>query len=160
MKLNPRPFTKENNVKYETIIKNLGTIRTIAISDKLYISDDNIIFIQRSQTFLGLIRWWYKYNRINTAEFLIEMFQDIDSLISILTFIIDNQKPRKKQKRRRRTYYSIIEKKTNLINYIDKARKGLENLILTYSNDIEFCDSINTILDKYTDGPIYKPKRI
>ena len=144
----PHPFTKENNVKYESIIKNLGTIRTIAIYDKLYIAGD-IIYIHSPRTFLSVIRWWYKYNRIDTAKFLIEMFDSIDSLLSILIFIINNQNPKKKQKRRKRKYKTIIEKKNVLINSILNAKKGLENLILTYSMDKDFCISINTILDKY-----------
>ena len=144
----PHPFTKENNVKYDTIIKNLGTIRTIAISDKLYIAGDTV-YIHSPRTFLGIIRWWYKYNRIDSAKFLIEMFDSIDSLLSILTFIINNQKPRKKQKRRKRKYQAIIEKKNILMTSIHNAKKGLENLILTYSMDKDFCNSINTILDKY-----------
>ena len=144
----PHPFTKENNVKYDTIIKNLGTIRTITISDKLY-TDNDIIYIHHPRTLLGIIRWWYKYNRVDSAKFLIEMFDSIDSLLSILTFIIDNQKPKKKQKRRRKKYKSIINKKTLLINSMHNAKKGLENLILTYSDDEDFCNSINTILEKY-----------
>ena len=144
----PHPFTKENNIKYDNVIKNLGTIRTITISDKLYVADD-IIYIHTPRTFLGVIRWWYKYNRIDSANFLIEMFDSIDSLLSILTFIINTQKPRKKQKRRKRKYKTIIERKNILIQSIYNAKKGLENLILTYSDDKDFCNSINTILDKY-----------
>ena len=149
--MNPasHPFTEENNVKFKTIIKNLGTISDITISDKLYNNND-IIYIHRPRTLIGIIRWWYKYNRIDTAKFLIEMFQDIDSLLSIFTFIIDNQKPRRKQRRRNRKYKSIIEKKTLLLNSIHNAKKGLENLILTYSDDEAFCNSINIILDKYS----------
>ena len=114
MKQTHHPFTKENEVKYDLIIKNLGTISTITISDKLYISN-NSIFIQKPRTFISIIRWWYKYNRIETSKFLIKMFDDIDSLISILNFIIINQKPKRKKKRKRRRYNVIVEKK-NPIN--------------------------------------------
>ena len=148
--MNPasHPFTEENNIKFKTIIKNLGTIRKVMISDKLY-TDNDLIYIHHPRTLLGIIRWWYKYNRVDSAKFLIEMFDSIDSLLSILTFIIDNQKPKKKQKRRQKRYKSIIKKKTLLINSIHNSKKGLENLILTYSDDEDFCNSINTILEKY-----------
>ena len=147
MKQTHHPFTKENEVKYDLIIKNLGTISTITISDKLYISN-NSIFIQKPRTFISIIRWWYKYNRIETSKFLIKMFDDIDSLISILNFIIINQKPKRKKKRKRRRYNVIVEKKTRLIDLNNKATKGLQNLIITYSNDELFCNSINKILEK------------
>lgn len=142
------PFTEENNVKFNNIIDNLESISSIKVYDKLYIVN-NVISIHSPKTFIGIIRWWYKYNRSDTVGFLISMFNDIDSLLSILTFIIDNQKPRRKQQRRTRRYKVIIKKKSKLIDFINRAEKGLQNIIITYSNDEDFCNSINKVLDKY-----------
>ena len=151
------PFTKDNNNKYEYIISNLCTLSNISLSDKLYLENEQII-IHKQKTFSSFVRWWYSYNRKETCEFIVNLFSEVDSLVSILNFIINNMKHKKKKKKKKKKYNTLVNKREVLMNEISRAKIGLTNLMLTYSNDTEFCKNINIILERYRGVISYKLK--
>ena len=146
-----------NNNLSENVLTNLKILSNLKTNDKLSKDDKNILIIDSPYYGQGVARWWYSDSRDETMKHLENIinnsFKLIDNIYSsefkdITGNDIENNYyykhtiPKnyfKSENSQQLQVFSI-----ELTNSI----KGLENLKLTYKNDIAICSKIDVLIEK------------
>uniref|UniRef100_A0A6C0IXT5 Uncharacterized protein n=1 Tax=viral metagenome TaxID=1070528 RepID=A0A6C0IXT5_9ZZZZ len=111
----------------DTDILNLKTLSILEKNDKVSIKN-NIITIDSNNLFQSLKRWWYDSNRDKGIIFIENFINDIKIKIIENSCNLEN---------------SIINDiRTHLFN----SKDGLNNLKITYNNDVNINKKLDTIL--------------
>lgn len=119
----------EFNDLYKNLIINLGILKKIEITDKLYFTEDNNFRIIKNYYlfYQSIHRWWYSNNRIETINKLIDFVDNLHEIIPII----------KKKKYK----YHLLKQD------ILQALNGLENLKSTYKDDEDIEIKLNLIIN-------------
>lgn len=128
------------------LIINLKIIQNINKSDKISLIDNNIIINDGNSIFQGIYRWYSNSNRLQTIDdltFIIDKFNNIINLLSNKKNELDKLK---------NITNSHENKKKIINNYINELYKeipntilGIENLKITYKDDIEIINKLDII---------------
>lgn len=125
--------------EYSYIISNLETLTKVIKGSKLYIKD-NILYIDNTNKyFQGLYRWLYSQSRNDSLNYIESLVIKIKKMRTNLKLSLNSIKLLQKKNKKNR---NKIKKKDNLGKYITKlidninnACLGLDNLINTYVGD-------------------------
>ena len=145
-------------ITVESILTNLKIISNLKPNDKLTI-DDNILIIDRPYYYQGVTRWWNQDSRTGT---MLELEKIVNDTFNIIDNIYTSELQSKTGTTVSNNYYykrSIPEsyfKNENsqqlqsFSSELSNAIKGLQNLKLTYKNDISICSKIDVMIEKIT----------
>ena len=150
-------FNEEIKNEYEDVMNILETIINIEINDKLYVNSNDSLTIHRPNTYSSIIRWWYKYNRNNSVEYLENLYNNIiSSLNSRLINLVNLAKKSSNKKKRtvRKKIKKIKDRRVALENQLLESKKGIVNLMITYQKDDDIKKRLNSILDSILDRKI------
>ena len=129
---------------------NLKILSKIQVGDKLLYQDD--LFYIDSWTYIQPIyRWYYNESRSSTLKYLNDFIQSVFNLIEI---IYSNEMGTLEN-----NYYIQVSKPqifneenstllVNIINELQNAINGLNNIKQTYKQDIHFVSSIDILIEK------------
>jgi len=131
---------KEKEMDIETIILNMRIISEIKENDKL-VANSNCLEID-TRYIQSIQRWWYEDGRQTALIKITNIVQDLFNFID--KTYGKNEKMKNCEK--------FEEDKTHLFQRIHRilsnSIKGLENLKITYRNDIKTITKIDLIMEK------------
>lgn len=116
---------------------NLKMLSEIKENDKLYI-DDKLLKIDSPYMLQGIMRWYHDYSRNKTLDYLDTIIKNINYIYDIIS--------QKKTKNYNKEYENILQ---NLLLNINLACKGLNNLKITYKDDVYTKSKLDMIIDKF-----------
>lgn len=156
--MSDKKSTTEQNAEKESplILTNLKIISSLKPGDKLT-SKDNILVIDTSYVTQGAYRWINGDSRSSSVEFIKKVMDKAYNIIDniyMAEFEKDAEIPGKKNyysKREVNTTYFKDGNSQQLQAYsieLTNAIKGLQNLKVTYKDDIATCSKIDVVVDK------------
>uniref|UniRef100_A0A6C0HM48 Uncharacterized protein n=1 Tax=viral metagenome TaxID=1070528 RepID=A0A6C0HM48_9ZZZZ len=142
-------LSKDENNSY--FIDNLNTIANIKAGNKLYIDTTitpNMIKIDDSFMLQGIWRYYNNISRKDAIYILNKIYSDIEMYIN--TLVIKD----KERMKRNNTNIKISNALSTLIilftSKISYSIAGIEQLQITYANDVDTCEELNKIKRKGT----------
>ena len=145
-------------ITVESILTNLKIISNLKPNDKLTIKD-NILVIDQPYYYQGVTRWWNQDSRTGTMAELEKIVNDTFTIIdNIYTSELQSKTGSSIDnnfyyKRSIPESYFKNENSQQLQSFsseLSNAIKGLQNLKLTYKNDISICSKIDVMIEKIT----------
>ena len=145
-------------ITVESILTNLKIISNLKPNDKLTIKD-NILVIDQPYYYQGVTRWWNQDSRTGT---MVELEKIVNDTFTIIDNIYTSELQSKTgssidnnfyYKRSIPESYFKNENSQQLQSFsseLSNAIKGLQNLKLTYKNDISICSKIDVMIEKIT----------
>jgi hypothetical protein len=138
----------------DNCLTNLKILSKIQQGDKLYFSN-NVFSIDSPHYTQGVMRWYYAESRNNTLK-------NLDDLLSNLFITIDTIYKREMNTDQsiENNYYSRMNTTNSVfkeegsslmltfINEIKNCIEGLNNLKITYKNDVSTISAIDVIIEK------------
>lgn len=123
----------------DKILINLKIISKIRENDRIYINMDRFIIVEQNSIFLSIYRFYYSLNRNKNINNIISIFKDIFEYIN-----------------------NNIENKnlTSISNELKNSIIGLQNLKVTYKNDILIDSKLDIIIDNINNYIILINKKI
>lgn len=129
---------------------NLKILSKLQVGDKL-LYQDTLFYIDTWTYMQPLYRWYYNESRSTTLKYLNDFIQSVFNLIEI---IYSNEMGTLEN-----NYYIQVSKPqifneenstllVNLINELQNAINGLNNIKQTYKQDIHFVSSIDILIEK------------
>jgi hypothetical protein len=146
-----------NSSLSENVLTNLKILSNIKTNDKLSKDDNNILIIDAPYYGQGAVRWWYSDSRDETIKHLENIitntFKLIDNVYSSeVTNVTGNDiENNYYYKHTLPKNYFKSENSQQLQTFsieLKNSIKGLENLKLTYKNDISVCSKIDVLIEK------------
>jgi len=144
MKANPEKQRDQIMTRHKKILNDLKTINTIDKNDKLIIEEDEIIIHPYSST-RSFVRWWNNYSRVESINFLKNLYDSISLYIIDLTSISIKTDINMKKRKHRKLKREANKNKIELIKACKESKQGLLHLIITYKDDEAFRYSVNNI---------------
>ena len=145
-----------NQYTLENVLTNLKIISNVNANDKLTIID-NILVIDPPQYIQGVIRWWRSDSRDNSMS---EIEKIIENVFKIIDNIYNEEIIENNNNDNNDNYYHKRQLPKNYFknehsiqlqtfsNELSNTIKGLQNLKITYHNDISICSKIDVLIDK------------
>jgi uncharacterized protein YsxB (DUF464 family) len=129
---------------------NLKILSKIQVGDKL-LYQDGLFYIDCWTYIQPIYRWYYNESRSSTLKYLNDFIQSVFNLIEI---IYSNEMGTLEN-----NYYIQVSKPeifndenstllVNIINELQNAINGLNNIKQTYKQDIHFVSSIDILIEK------------
>jgi hypothetical protein len=129
---------------------NLKILSKILVGDKL-LYQDGLFYIDSWTYIQPIYRWYYNESRSSTLKYLNDFIQSVFNLIEI---IYSNEMGTLEN-----NYYIQVSKPeifneenstllVNIINELQNAINGLNNIKQTYKQDIHFVSSIDILIEK------------
>lgn len=135
-----------NNIN-EKLLINLKIISKIKVNEKIYINNKQYVIIEKNNLLLSLFRTMYRENRYKNINQLNEIYENIFNYI--------NNKLQSKYLFNTNTnnleyeiYLELSDSLYNISINLENSLIGLENLKLTYNNDILIDSQIDDIINK------------
>jgi len=140
----------------ENVLTNLKIISSLKPSDKIT-KQDGLLVIDQADTLVSFRRWWYAESRSSGISSIEEL---INASFTIIDNIYNNEldnsdsssdKDNYYHKRLEKEEYFKTENSTQLLIFsteLTNSIKGLQNLKITYKDDISICSKIDVIIEK------------
>ena len=141
----------------ENVLTNLKILSQIRANDKLSKDTEGTLIIDKPYMGQGAVRWWYSDSRDNTVEHLEKIIQDtfkiIDEVYSseITQHNGSDIENNYYYKHSLPNNYFKSENSSQLQRFsieLNNSTKGLENLKITYKDDIKICSRVDVIIEK------------
>lgn len=141
----------------ENVLTNLKILSNIRPNDKLSNDNEGTLIIDKPYMFQGAVRWWYSDSRDNTVEHLEKIIQDT---FKIIDQVYSSEITQNNGSDIENNYYYKHSLPNNYFksensaqlqrfsNELNNTIKGLENLKITYKNDIKICSRVDVIVEK------------
>lgn len=125
----------DNDTLLNLTLLNLKMLTEIRENDKLYV-DDRLLKLDHPTILQGVKRWYKNHSRLETMEFLENIVKNINIIFDSVEENDDNNN---------NEYDDILQR---LSVEISGAAKGINNLKLTYKNDVFVKSKLDMIIDK------------